>query len=202
LLEAMQERQVTIANKTFNLPRPFCVIASQNPIEQEGTYPLPEAQLDRFLLCVTLDYPDRRQEQEIVARTSVSQAPDIKQSLCYETILRFQEIVDRIVITDEAVTFATDLVRATRPLADNRLEMVRRLVDWGAGPRAGQSLIRVAKALAAMEGRPGISVEDVKEVALPVLRHRIGCNYRARAEQVTVDKLIQILVNHVEGKAS
>ncbi len=198
LLEAMQERQVTVANRSLSLPAPFCVIASQNPIEQEGTYPLPEAQQDRFMLCVILDYPDRDDEIDILLRTTHGAVSDIDQVMSYKEILRYQTIVDNVSVGREVAEYAADLVRATRPDPASPYAWIGERIDWGAGPRAGQSLIRVAKALAAMDGRPAIAVSDVKEVALPVLRHRICCNYRARTEGMNEDAIITRLLSEVQ----
>lgn len=199
LLEAMQERQVTVANRSLSLASPFCVIASQNPIEQEGTYPLPEAQQDRFMLCVVLDYPNRDDEVQILLRTTQGKDPPVNPILNYQDILRFQKIVDTISVPMEVATYAADLVRATRPRGgDDVPDWAPDLLDWGAGPRAGQSLIRSAKALAAIDGRPAIAHDDIREMALPVLRHRILCNYRARAEGYTEDDLIRRLVDEID----
>jgi len=193
LLEAMQERQVTVANKTYNLPAPFCVIASQNPIEQEGTYPLPEAQLDRFLLSLDMDYPERDNEVGILLETTRGRIPKVDAVLSYEKILRFQNIVDGIAVGEELGYMVADLVRSTRPGEENPHEEVGDVVDWGAGPRAGQAIIRAAKALAAMDGRPGISQEDVLDVAVSAVKHRIGFNFRARTGEMTKDRLIEVL---------
>ena len=194
LLEAMQERQVTVANRSFNLPAPFCVIATQNPIEQEGTYPLPEAQQDRFMLCLHLGYPERSKEVEILLRTTEGTIPEVETVLDGAQILNFQKTVDDIAVSEEAAVLAVDLVRKTRPGEPGAEARFATMIDWGAGPRAGQSLLRMAKALAAMEGRPAISRLDVLEMALPVMRHRISCNYRARTEGYSEDRIIRDLV--------
>ncbi len=198
LLEAMQERQVTVANRSLSLPSPFCVIASQNPIEQEGTYPLPEAQQDRFMLCVILDYPGRKEEVDIVIRTTQGIIPEVDQALSYKEILRYQRIVDNISVGREMAEYAADLARATRPGDQAVLGWVTAMVDWGAGPRAGQALIRGAKALAAMDGRPAIASADIQEIALPVLRHRICCNYRARTENMNEDRIVARILKEVK----
>jgi MoxR-like ATPase len=197
LLEAMQERQVTVANRSFTLASPFCVIASQNPIEQEGTYPLPEAQQDRFMLCLVLDYPTREQEIDILLRTTTGTTPAVEPVLSYQEILRFQKLVDRIAVPIEAAAYAADLARATRPRHAGGLPWASELLDWGAGPRAGQSLLRAAKALAAMDGRPAVALADLRDMAKPVLRHRILCNYRARAQSLTEDAIIDRLVDEL-----
>ena len=191
LLEAMQERQVTVANKSLSLPEPFFVIATQNPIEQEGTYPLPEAQQDRFMLCVYLDYPDRSDEVDILIRTCQESQNQIPEVLSYEDILHFQEVVSHIVVSRELATYAADLVRATRPSDPGSQQWIRDVVEWGAGPRAGQSLIRIAKAMAAMDGRPAIARNDILAVVVPVMRHRISCNFRARAEGLDEPRIIE-----------
>ena len=197
LLEAMQERQVTVSNRSLSLASPFCVIASQNPIEQEGTYPLPEAQQDRFMMCLVLDYPDRDDEIDILVRTTQGRNPTVNAVLSYQEILRFQKIVDTISVPIETAHYSADIVRATRPERDGSLAWTGEMLDWGAGPRAGQSLIRAAKALAAMDGRPAISYGDIKEIAIPVLRHRILCNYRAKAQGVTEDSVINRILEEI-----
>ncbi len=197
LLEAMQERQVTVGNRSLSLPSPFCVIATQNPIEQEGTYPLPEAQQDRFMLCVSLDYPSRDDEVDILIRTAEEAVPRVEQVIAYEEILVFQRVVERITITRDLASYAADLARATRPGRPEAPAWVSEMVDWGAGPRAGQSLLRVSKALAAMEGRPAICQDDIRDVAATVLRHRISCNYRARTQGMDEDRIIERLLEEV-----
>jgi len=194
LLQAMQEREVTVSRNTYKLGPPFCVIATQNPIEQEGTYPLPEAQQDRFMFCLVLDYPERHQEVDVLTQTAQSSLARVDHVLTYEEILRFQKVVDRIAIAPEHIEYITDLVRCTRPGKEGSPEFVSEVVDWGAGPRAGQSIIKGAKAFAAMEGRPSISRQDIQRVVLPVLRHRIGCNYRARTQKLTPDDIIRRVV--------
>jgi MoxR-like ATPase len=197
LLEAMEERQVTVAHKSLSLPDPFCVIATQNPIEQEGTYPLPEAQLDRFMLCLRLAYPGDVDEVAILLRTTRGAIPQVDAAMDFQDILRFQGTVNRIAVSRAAAVFAAGIARTSRPGEGGVPEWVERIVDWGAGPRAGQSLLRTAKALAAMDARPAISIDDVREVCLPVLRHRISCNYRARAEGMDEDVVVQRLVEEV-----
>ena len=199
LLEAMQERQVTVANRTLSLPSPFCVIASQNPIEQEGTYPLPEAQQDRFMLCLMLDYPERDQEIEVLLRTTSGAPAELQAVLSLEEILGFQGLVDRIAVSREAATYAADLARATRPGRPGVPAFITELVDWGAGPRAGQALLRAAKAAAAMDGRPAIAIGDLRDMAHPVLRHRLSCNYKARAQGLSADDIITRLLESVKA---
>ena len=197
LLEAMQERQVTVGSRSLHLPVPFCVIATQNPIEQEGTYPLPEAQQDRFMLCVRLDYPSRADEIQVLTRTTQGGLVAIEQAAGHRDVLTYQKTVDRVVVPEELAAYAADLVRASRPDAASAPSWLPELVDWGAGPRAGQSLLRVAKALAAMAGRPAISGEDIRATAVSVLRHRICCNYRARIQGLDEDALITRLLETV-----
>jgi len=194
LLEAMEERQVTVAHKSLSLPDPFCVIATQNPIEQEGTYPLPEAQLDRFMLCLRLSYPEDEDEVDILLRTTRGVTASVDAAIELEDLLRFQGTVNGIAVSRAAAVFASGIVRMTRPREKGVAEWVDRIVDWGAGPRAGQSLLRGAKALAAMDGRPAVSIDDVREVCLPVLRHRLSCNYRARAEGMDEDAVVRRLL--------
>lgn len=198
LLEAMQERQVTVANKSLTLPDPFCVIATQNPIEQEGTYPLPEAQLDRFMLCLNLSYPEYQDEVEILLETTRGNTVQLDEIMNFEDILRFQGTVNQIAVSRRAAIYATHIIRATRPEQANAPDWVKRVIDWGAGPRAGQALLRTAKALAAMEGRPAISVEDVRDVAPSVLRHRISCNFRARTEGLDEESIIIKILDSVK----
>ena len=199
LLEAMEERQVTVAHKSLSLPDPFCVIGTQNPIEQEGTYPLPEAQLDRFMLCLRLGYPGDEDEVEILLRTTRGVIPRVDATMDFQDILRFQGTVNRIAVSRATAVSAAQIARVTRPGERGVLEWIERIVDWGAGPRAGQSLLRAAKALAAMDGRPAISIDDVHEVCLPVLRHRISCNYRARAEGMDEDAVVRRVIEEVSG---
>jgi len=183
LLEAMEERQVSSGRETFPLPDPFFVIATQNPIEQEGTYPLPEAQLDRFMLSIHLDYPSEDEEPEIIRATSSGRRARLQPSISAEETRAMQELADAVPAGDRVVQFAAELVRRTRPASARTPEGVREYVQWGAGPRGGQFLVRGAKALAAMDGRPCASVQDVREIAVPVLRHRIWMNFQAEAER-------------------
>jgi MoxR-like ATPase len=184
LLQAMQERQVTAAGTTYPLPDPFQVFATRNPIEQEGTYPLPEAQLDRFLLEVHVEYPSATEEIEIARRTTSGPAPDIQCVLASSNILDFGRLVPRIPITQEAVELAVRVTRATRPGADDALSDVKRYVRFGAGPRGSQSLVLAAKAKAAANGHYAADVEDVLSLIVPALRHRLVLGYRAEADSV------------------
>ena len=198
LLEAMQEHQVTVAMKSYHLPLPFCVIATQNPIEQEGTYPLPEAQLDRFMLCLNLDYPAYADEVSVIVRTTTGEQPKCQRIVQQTDILRFQDTVRQVGVPREQVEYAVSLVRATRPRSPESAKAgVSELIDWGAGPRAGQAMIRGAKALAALEGRPAVALEDIRKMVLPVLRHRICCNYKARAEGMNEDQIVRRILEQV-----
>ena len=197
LLEAMQEYQVTVANQSFPLPQPFFVIATQNPIEQEGTYPLPEAQQDRFMLSLHLDYPSREDEIDILIETCRAKDAGVTEVISASDITNYQAICDRVAVSRELASFCADLVRATRPTDPRSPPWLRDVVDWGAGPRAGQALIRTSKALAAMDGRPAISRDDVLASLRPVLRHRIACNFRARTEGLNEPDIIQRLAEEV-----
>ncbi|MFO1023221.1 MAG: MoxR family ATPase [Planctomycetales bacterium] len=194
LLQAMQEREVTVGQTTYPIPDPFFVIATQNPIEQEGTYPLPEAQLDRFMFNVKVDYPSFDEEEKILAATTSGEKPEVRKVLSARSIQYLQKQISMIEISPHAVTYVARLVRSTRPRDLSAPKFVRELVDWGAGPRAGQYLIAGAKALAAMDGRPSVALDDVRKVAVPVLRHRISTNFQAQAEGLTTDDLVIRLV--------
>ncbi|MCC7423605.1 MAG: MoxR family ATPase [Planctomycetaceae bacterium] len=197
LLQAMQEREVTAGQQTYKLPEPFFVIATQNPIEQEGTYPLPEAQLDRFMFNVKVDYPTLEEEERILAATTTGEKPEIRKVLSAKSILFLQRQINMIEAAPLTVNYVARLVRATRPSDPAAPKFVKDMVDWGAGPRAGQYLIAGAKAVAAMNGRPSISVADVKEVAIPVLRHRVSTNFQAQAEGMKTEDVIHRLLKEV-----
>ncbi|MBC2593947.1 MoxR family ATPase [Ruficoccus amylovorans] len=182
LLEAMQERSVTTAGKSRPLPNPFLVVATQNPIEQEGTYPLPEAQLDRFMFSLHLDYPSREEEIEIVRRTTYESEPQAGKTIGAAQILQADELLRALPVSEHVLGYAVDLVKATRPGSVNAPSVTNDFVEWGAGPRASQYLILGAKAMALFNGRPTPEISDVREVALPVLRHRVIGNYRATGE--------------------
>jgi len=194
LLEAMQERSVTIARTRYELPLPFFVLATQNPIEQEGTYPLPEAQLDRFMFNILLDYPVLEQELEVVKQTTSDRNVDLEVVLGGEEILFYQQLIRKMPITDHVLEYAVALAANTRPSENNQNEMVNKYVSWGAGPRASQYLIIGAKCNAAINGKYSPDIEDVQAVANPVLRHRIIKNYRAEADGVSVESLISQLM--------
>ncbi len=193
LLEAMQEKSVTVAGKTYNLDAPFFVLATQNPIEQEGTYPLPEAQLDRFMFSIMIDYPNFEEELLIVKRTTNANNIEIKNVINAEQILSYQKSLFNIPITDSVYSYAVELVRKTRPNTKNCPEEITKFIDFGAGPRASQYLILGAKMNAILNGKITPDVEDVRSVSFDVLRHRIVKNYKAEAEGISVEKLIQNL---------
>ena len=194
LLEAMQEKQVTASNQQFKLPPPFFVLATQNPLEQEGTYPLPEAQLDRFMFNILVDYPDADEEEAIVMATTSSRKVQLQQVLDAADLVRLQGIVRDLPVSPHVVKYATRLVRMTRPKDSEAPDFIREHVHCGAGPRAAQCLILGAKARAILQGRVNVSCSDVKSLALPVLRHRIFTNFTADSEGITPDDLVQKLV--------
>jgi MoxR-like ATPase len=194
LLEAMQEKAVTVAGATHKLAQPFFVLATQNPIEQEGTYPLPEAQLDRFMFNVSLDYPSLQQELLIVKNTTGSATSDVKKILNAEQIIYFQQLVRNIPVTDHVLEYAVKLVSKTRPTSETAPAEVKRLLNWGAGPRASQFLILGAKCHAIISGKYSPDIEDVQAVAKPVLRHRIIRSYHAEAEGLSADDIIEGLL--------
>ena len=194
LLEAMQERSVTIAGENYKLDLPYFVLATQNPIEQEGTYPLPEAQLDRFMFAIKLEYPSFEEEVEVVKRTTSDVSSSINPLFTAQEIIDFQHLIRRIPVADNVVEYAVSLVCKTRP--DNALSdvFVKNYLDWGAGPRASQNLILAAKAHAAFNGKFSPDIEDVKRVAIGILRHRIIKNYKADAEGITEEVIISKLL--------
>jgi MoxR-like ATPase len=194
LLQAMQERQVTVGQDTFNLPDPFFVIATQNPIEQEGTYPLPEAQLDRFMFLIRVDYPSLDDERRILATTTKEEPVELSKVLSSKAIVNMQRLVRSVPAGEYVIDYALRLSRATRPKDPTAPDFVRKLVDWGAGTRAGQFLLQAGKAFAAMEGRFSVAVDDIKKAAVPVLRHRISTNFQAQAEGKTSEDIIQQLM--------
>lgn len=194
LLEAMQEKQVTVAGEKHRLPNPFFVLATQNPIEQEGTYPLPEAQLDRFMYNIWLDYPSFEEEVAVVKNTTSNQKQSVSKIMTAEEILFFQELIRKIPITDNVVQYAVQLVQKTRPNTANATEIINQYAAWGAGPRAAQFLVLGAKCNAAMQGKYSPDIEDVQAVALPILRHRVFRNYKAEAEGYSIEKIINSLL--------
>jgi MoxR-like ATPase len=190
LLEAMQEQHVTAGGHTYPLPRPFFVLATQNPIEQEGTYPLPEAQLDRFMFQINLNYPSRDEELAIMKRTTGSQRPELTPILTANRILELQEVVRQVVVAEHVFAHAADLVRATRPREPDALSFVRELVAWGAGPRASQYLILAGKVRALLNGRLHVTTADIRALAYPVLRHRLLTTFHADAEGINADQIV------------
>lgn len=199
LLEAMQEFEVTYANKTYALDKPFFILATQNPIEQSGTFVLPEAQQDRFLLYLKVDYPTASEEIEILKSTTGIKSQAIAKVISGEDIIRLQEMVRQVPISDGLIQYVSKLVRTTRP-KDTDSEYVKKWVEWGAGPRAGQAMILTAKARALLKGRTSVLPEDIKTVALPVLRHRIIVNFRAEAEGVSSDEVTTNIIDEIEIK--
>jgi MoxR-like ATPase len=197
LLQAMQEREVTAGQDTYKLPDPFFVIATQNPIEQEGTYPLPEAQLDRFMFNIKVDYPSFDEEKRILELATREEAQELTKALSGRAILNMQKLVRSVPVGDYVRDYVARLVRATRPKDPTAPAFVKKMVDWGAGPRAGIFLIQGAKAMAAMDGRFSVWVSDVQKVAIPVLRHRISTNFQAQAEGKTSEDVIQQLLETV-----
>ncbi len=194
LLEAMQEYRVTAAGQTFQIEEPFFVLATQNPIEQEGTYPLPEAQLDRFMYNLWLDYPSFDEEVKIVQSTTGDYTPSVKKVVDRADILYFQDLVRRVPVSDSVVKYAVELANSTRPQNPSAPDFVRQFVNYGAGPRASQYLILAAKAGAALDNRLSPDINDVKSIALPVLRHRIITNFNAEAENTTTPEIVNRLI--------
>ncbi len=197
MLEAMQERQVTVGQVTHPLPDPFFVIATQNPIEQEGTYPLPEAQQDRFMFNIYVDYPSPSEEEQILTATTRGESVELQTVFNARQIINMQRTVTSVPISEYVVKYCSQLVRASRPSDPTAPDFIRKMVDYGAGPRAGQYLILGGKAFAAMDGRLTVSIEDVRRVAIPVLRHRIACNFAASAEGVDSVQIVKRLLDHV-----
>ena len=200
LLEAMQEGHVTVGERTLNLPDPFFVLATQNPIEQEGTYPLPEAQLDRFLFNIVVDYPNAEEEREIIRRVTSPSSATVSPLMTGPEIIELQNIVKRVPVGDHVIDFAAKLARATRPGSSEAPDFVKEMVGWGAGPRAGISLISAAKAHAVLRGRVHATTVDVAAVALPVLRHRVLTTFNAEAAGVKSDDIIKRLIEELGGK--
>ncbi|MCG8319099.1 MAG: AAA family ATPase [Cytophagales bacterium] len=194
LLESMQEYKVTIAGEDYELPRPFFVLATQNPIEQEGTYPLPEAQLDRFMFNILLDYPTYESEIDIVKSTTSSEVNEIDEVVSGEEIVGYQHLVRKVPVADNVVEYAVGLVHKTRPLTEIAHEYSNNYLEWGAGPRASQYLIIAAKCNALLNAKYSPDIEDVRAVAKPILRHRIVRNFKAEAEGITVDDIIEKLL--------
>jgi len=194
LLEAMQEHKVTTAGQTYTLEEPFFVLATQNPIEQEGTYPLPEAQLDRFMFNIKIDYPNDEEEVAIVKSTTSGIDNELNIVIGREDLLLYQDLVRRVPIADNVIEFAVDLVSKTRPQSDKAFASVSGWIEWGAGPRASQYLVLGAKARAVLDGRPAPEIDDIKAMARPVLRHRLITNFNAEAEGLNTDDILSILL--------
>ena len=194
LLEAMQEHNVTTAGQTYILEEPFFVLATQNPIEQEGTYPLPEAQLDRFMFNIKIDYPDHEEEVAIVKSTTSGIDHELNIIIDRRDLLLYQDLVRRVPIADNVIEFAVDLVSKTRPQSDKAFAAVSGWIEWGAGPRASQYLVLGAKAKAVLDGRPAPEIDDIKAMARPVLRHRLITNFNAEAEGLSTDDILSILL--------
>ena len=194
LLEAMQEKSVTVAGHPYIIEPPFFVLATQNPIEQEGTYPLPEAQLDRFMFSIYLDYPSFEEEMEVVKSTTTDETKKINSIFSAEEILNLQHLIRRIPVADNVVEYAVSLVSKTRPDSSRATQIVKDYIDWGAGPRASQNLILAAKGNAAIKGKFSPDIEDVQAVAFAILRHRIVKNYKAEAEGITEEQIIKSLL--------
>ncbi len=200
LLQAMQEHEVTSAGQTFSLEEPFFVLATQNPIEQEGTYPLPEAQLDRFMFHINVDYPSDKEEHEIVKTTTVTQNYKLYKILKGSEIINLQQLVRRVPVSDHLIQYAIDIARATRPENGTALDFIKNWVSWGVGPRASQYMILAAKTRAILDGRPTPGPEDVEFAALPVLRHRIVTSFNAEADGVDTEAIVKKLLETVKPK--
>lgn len=193
LLEAMQERVVTVAGHRYSLEKPYFVLATQNPIEQEGTYPLPEAQLDRFMFAINLEYPSFDEEVEVVKSTTTDVQTTVNPLFNAEEIIHFQNVIRRIPIADNVIEYAVKMVSKTRPNSPNQTALVKEYIDWGAGPRASQNLVLAAKTHAAINGKFSPDIENIQAVAKSVLRHRVIKNYKAEAESITDDAIIENL---------
>ncbi|MEM7186633.1 MAG: MoxR family ATPase [Bacteroidota bacterium] len=193
LLEAMQERAVTVGGHHYKLDQPYFVLATQNPIEQEGTYPLPEAQLDRFMFAINLEYPTFQEEVEVVKTTTTGEQSKVDMLFTAQEIIDFQQLIRRVPVADNVIEYAVTLVGKTRPKSQAATELVQKYIDWGAGPRASQNLILGAKAYAALHGKFSPDIEDVQKVAVGILRHRLIKNYKAEAEGLTIEEIITSL---------
>ena len=198
LLEAMQEFEVTYSGKTYSLDRPFFILATQNPIEQSGTFPLPEAQQDRFLFYIKIGYPSEAEENQILKSTTGNNRNTINQVISGDEIMRLQQLVREVPISDELIAYVSQIIRATRP-ASTSSDYVKEWVNWGAGPRAGQAMILTAKARALQDGRLAVTLEDLKNVAYPVLRHRVIVNFKAEAEGITSDEVTTQLLKELSS---
>lgn len=197
LLEAMQEHKVTAGGKTYDLDEPFFVLATQNPIEQEGTYPLPEAQLDRFMFNLNIEYPSTEDEVSIVRETTTPEIQSLNAVITKSEIATYQDLVMRVPVADNVVEYAVKLVGATRPNSSTAPEFIQQSVDWGAGPRASQYLVLGAKAKAILDGRPSPNINDIQSLALPILRHRVLPNFNAEAEGLKVEDILNRLLDTI-----
>ena len=197
LLEAMQEHKVTSGGETYHLDEPFFVLATQNPIEQEGTYPLPEAQLDRFMFNLNISYPSNEEEISIVKQTTKSQIDTLTPIMTKSEIKNYQDLVRRVPIADNVIEYAVKLVSATRPKSENAPDFIQESISWGAGPRASQFLILGAKAKAILDGRPTPNIEDINSLALPILRHRVLPNFNAETEGLKIEDIISQLIEKI-----
>lgn len=198
LLESMQEYTVTAAGKTYPLEEPFFVVATQNPIEHEGTYPLPEAQLDRFMFSINIGYPSKEEEQRIVDETTSREPRQVNQIFDRKDMIRFQKLIRSVPVSDHVMNYAVELARASRPKEENAPEYIRKYIEWGAGPRASQYLVLGAKCFALLNGKDTPSVEEVRAVAHPVLQHRLIPNYNATGEGITTNAIVNWLLDHVK----
>jgi MoxR-like ATPase len=194
----MQEKSVTVGQETYVLPKPFFVLATQNPIEQEGTYPLPEAQKDRFLFLIKVDYPTREEEREVIARTTGGVQEEIEAVITAEELQAAQVLARKVPVPDHVTDFVLDLVRATRPNEPQALPYVKEMLSWGAGPRASQMLVLAGKVRALLHGRTHVTTDDIEALAMPALRHRLVPTFHAEAEGVTVDMIVKELITKVK----
>ena len=201
LLQAMQEHAVTAGGETMHLDEPFIVLATQNPIEQEGTYPLPEAQRDRFIFELWIDYPDQSEEEDIVRATTSVAKSEVQKVVDAAQLVALQQLVRRVPVADHCIRYAVELVRASRPTNSQAPDYVREMVNWGAGPRASQYLVLAAKARAILAGRHSVAVEDIRAVALPVMRHRIVVNFHAEAQDINAQGLVERLLADIEPES-
>ncbi|MCX5777369.1 MAG: MoxR family ATPase [Candidatus Firestonebacteria bacterium] len=197
LLEAMQEHKVSVGGKSYTLQEPFFVLATQNPVEQEGTYPLPEAQLDRFMFKAQVDYPSAEEEVKVMRNTTSGEKPKLNPVLTGEQIIAFQDIVRKVPIADHVIKYAYNIVRSTRPIGEKIPDFIKEYVSWGAGPRAGQYLLLGGKARAILMGQPYVSCDDIEAVAYAVLRHRILLNFTAESEGITTDEIIKRILTSI-----
>jgi len=198
LLEAMQEKHVTVGQETFELPKPFFVLATQNPIEQEGTYPLPEAQKDRFLFLIKVDYPTRDDEREIINRTTGGETQEIEAVITAEELQAAQQLARKVPVPDHVLDFVLDLVRSTRPNEPGASNYVKEMLSWGAGPRASQMLVLAGKVRALLQGRTHVTTDDIEALAPPALRHRLVPTFHAEAEGITVDQIVAELIKRTK----